>query len=83
MSPETPRLPLYNRALIDPAIAERLERNLGRLLLATRWLMAPFYVGLLASVVLLVIKFVQKFVVDLRSLLIDTATEHSERAAVC
>jgi len=62
-------------ALIDPALAERLERNLGRVLLATRWLMAPIYVGLLASVVLLAIKFVQKFGQGLRTLLTDSATE--------
>jgi uncharacterized protein (TIGR00645 family) len=70
-------VPENNRtgALIDPAIAERLERNLGRVLLATRWLMAPIYIGLLASVLLLAVKFVQKFVVGLRTLLIDSATE--------
>ena len=70
-------MPLSNRtsALIDPALAERLERNLGRVLLATRWLMAPIYVGLLASVVLLAIKFVQKFAQGLRTLLVDSATE--------
>jgi len=68
---------LNNRtgALIDPALAERLERNLGRILLATRWLMAPIYVGLLASVVLLAFKFVQKFAQGLRTLLADSATE--------
>jgi uncharacterized protein (TIGR00645 family) len=70
-------VPLSNRtgALIDPALADRLERNLGRVLLATRWLMAPIYVGLLASVVLLAIKFVQKFAVGLRTLLSDSVTE--------
>jgi uncharacterized protein (TIGR00645 family) len=70
-------VPLGNRtgALIDPALAERLERNLGRVLLATRWLMAPIYVGLLASVVLLAIKFVQKFFLGLHTLLSDSATE--------
>jgi len=75
--PDAPNVPLNNRtgALIDPALAERLERNLGRVLLATRWLMAPIYVGLLASVVLLAIKFVQKFALGLRTLLSDSATE--------
>lgn len=70
-------MPLSNRtsALIDPALAERLERNLGRVLLATRWLMAPIYVGLLASVVLLAFKFLQKFVLSLSTLLSDSATE--------
>jgi uncharacterized protein (TIGR00645 family) len=70
-------VPLSDRtgALIDSAIAERLERNLGRVLLATRWLMAPIYVGLLASVALLAVKFVQKFVAGLRTLLIDTPAQ--------
>jgi uncharacterized protein (TIGR00645 family) len=62
-------------ALIDPALAERLERNLGRVLLATRWLMAPIYVGLLAAVALLAFKFIQKFIEGLRTLITDSPTE--------
>src|SRR4051794_2659080 len=43
-------------------IEERVRRNLGRVMLATRWLMAPIYLGLLVALALVVIKFVQKLV---------------------
>lgn len=36
-----------------------LERSVERLIFASRWIMAPFYVGLCLSLVLLLIKFVQ------------------------
>jgi uncharacterized protein (TIGR00645 family) len=38
-----------------------LERLLERLLAGSRWLLAPFFVGLALSVVILLIKFVQEF----------------------
>lgn len=60
---------------VDDALAQRLERNLGRALLTTRWLLAPIYLGLLASVILLAIKFVQKFVQGVQGLLAISATE--------
>jgi uncharacterized protein (TIGR00645 family) len=37
------------------------ERLLERLLAGSRWLLAPFFVGLALSVVILLIKFVQEF----------------------
>jgi uncharacterized protein (TIGR00645 family) len=46
----------------DQDMQTRLTQGLGRAILATRWLMAPIYVGLLAALVLLAIKFVQKLV---------------------
>jgi uncharacterized protein (TIGR00645 family) len=61
--------------LIDSATLERLERNFGRALLTTRWLVAPIYLGLLASVVLLGVKFVQKFIEGVRHVLHVTTTE--------
>jgi uncharacterized protein (TIGR00645 family) len=60
---------------IDDALVARLERNLGRALLTTRWLLAPIYLGLLASVVLLAVKFVQKFVQGVHGLLAVSATD--------
>jgi uncharacterized protein (TIGR00645 family) len=63
------------KALIDDALAERLERNLGRVLFTTRWLMAPIYVGLLASLVLLAVKFIQKLIEAIRGFLPLSATE--------
>jgi uncharacterized protein (TIGR00645 family) len=43
-------------------LTERVSRNLGRLLFAARWIMAPIYFGLLISLLLLAVKFVQKAV---------------------
>jgi uncharacterized protein (TIGR00645 family) len=43
-------------------VEQRVRRNLGRGLFAARWIMAPIYLGLLLSLVLLVVKFVQKLV---------------------
>jgi uncharacterized protein (TIGR00645 family) len=43
-------------------LIERVSRNLGRLLFAARWIMAPIYLGLLVSLLLLAVKFVQKAV---------------------
>lgn len=37
-----------------------IERTLERGLFASRWLMAPFYVGLVAALALLLVKFVQE-----------------------
>lgn len=38
-----------------------VENQLERILAASRWLLAPFFVGLALSVVILLIKFVQEF----------------------
>jgi uncharacterized protein (TIGR00645 family) len=39
-----------------------IERSLERLLFASRWVLAPFYVGLALSLLLLLVKFVQELV---------------------
>ncbi|MCS7266934.1 MAG: TIGR00645 family protein [Geminicoccaceae bacterium] len=39
-----------------------MEKQLERLIFASRWLMAPFYVGLVAALALLLVKFVQELV---------------------
>lgn len=38
------------------------ERVLERLIFGSRWLLAPFYIGLVAAIALLLIKFVREFV---------------------
>ena len=43
-------------------LEERIRRNLGRVMFAARWIMAPIYVGLLVALGLVVVKFVQKLV---------------------
>ncbi len=45
-----------------PTIEQRVRRNLGRALFVARWLMVPFYVGLLGALGLLAFKFVQKLI---------------------
>jgi len=37
-----------------------VERSLERLIFASRWLMAPFYVGLVLALAMLLVKFVQE-----------------------
>ena len=41
---------------------KRLEHGLELLIFNSRWLLAPIYVGLVLSVLLLLVKFVQEFV---------------------
>ena len=53
----------------DRPAASWLARCLGRVMFATRWLMAPIYLGLLIALVLLVVKFAQKLVVLVPKLL--------------
>lgn len=45
------------------AIEARVARNLGRIMFAARWLMAPIYIGLLFALALVALKFVQRLVV--------------------
>lgn len=40
-----------------------VERQFERFIFASRWLMAPFYVGLIAALAVLMIKFVQEVVI--------------------
>jgi len=39
---------------------KRVEHGLERLMFASRWLMAPFYVGLIVALALLLVKFAQE-----------------------
>ena len=39
-----------------------LERNLERLIFASRWIMAPFYLGLVVSLGMLLVKFSQELI---------------------
>jgi len=39
-----------------------IERNLERLIFASRWIMAPFYLGLVVSLAMLLVKFMQELV---------------------
>ena len=39
-----------------------IERNLERLIFASRWIMAPFYLGLVVSLAMLLVKFMQELI---------------------
>jgi uncharacterized protein (TIGR00645 family) len=41
---------------------KRIEHGLERFMFGSRWLLAPFYVGLVAAIGLLLVKFVKEFV---------------------
>jgi uncharacterized protein (TIGR00645 family) len=43
-------------------LLERLELGLEALLFASRWLLAPFYLGLALSILVLLIKFIEEFI---------------------
>jgi Uncharacterized protein family, UPF0114 len=57
--------------LADAAIEERLRRNFGR----ARWFLAPIYFGLLATLLVLAVKFVQKLIELAGDFLYDSSTE--------
>ncbi|HUB15843.1 MAG TPA: YqhA family protein [Acetobacteraceae bacterium] len=59
----------------DPVVASWLTKCLGRVIFAARWLMAPIYFGLLVSLLLLVVKFVQKLVALVPKLLDMTSND--------
>lgn len=42
-------------------MSERIERLLEKGIFASRWLMAPFYIGLIGSLVILLFSFLQEF----------------------
>src|SRR5882672_6447653 len=48
--------------------ANAVERNLERGLFASRWLMAPFYVGLVIALVVLLVAFVRAIITELPDL---------------
>lgn len=39
-----------------------IERNLEKLIFASRWILAPFYLGLVVSLAMLLVKFVQELI---------------------
>jgi uncharacterized protein (TIGR00645 family) len=41
---------------------QKVEHALERFIFASRWLLAPFYVGLVAAIALLLLKFVKEFI---------------------
>jgi uncharacterized protein (TIGR00645 family) len=54
---------------------DRARRNLGQVMFIARWIMAPLYLGLLAGLVLIVVKFVQVLVRTVPALFAQTSNE--------
>ena len=48
----------------DEDLIERMRVNMGRAILAVRWLVAPLYLGLIGALLIDGIKFVQKLVLS-------------------
>lgn len=57
------------------SIEARVRRDVGRLMFAARWLMAPIYLGLLVVLALLAVKFVQKLVIAVPAVLGMTSND--------
>ncbi len=51
------------------AIETRIRHNMGRVMFAARWLVAPMYLGLLVVLALLTVKFVQQLVITVPGVL--------------
>lgn len=49
---------MANKKITVASITEPMEKAI----FAARWILAPFYVGLILTLILLLIKFVQEFV---------------------
>ena len=58
--PDTSR----QRLRSDEDLVERMRVNMGRAILAVRWLVAPLYLGLIGALLIDGIKFVQKLVLS-------------------
>jgi uncharacterized protein (TIGR00645 family) len=56
-------------------IEERVRRNAGRFMFTARWIMAPIYLGLLVALALIVVKFVQKLVQAVPTLMQESSNE--------
>ena len=46
----------------DHGLIKRIEELVEKLIFASRWVLAPFYIGLVLALVLLAFKFIQEFV---------------------
>ncbi|HET6236384.1 MAG TPA: YqhA family protein [Acetobacteraceae bacterium] len=57
------------------AIEARIRHNMGRAMLAARWLVAPIYLGLLVVLGLLTVKFVQQLVITVPGVLGMTSND--------
>ena len=57
------------------ALEARIRRNMGRVMFAARWLLAPVYLGLLVVLGLVAVKFVQKLLIAIPQVLGMTSND--------
>jgi uncharacterized protein (TIGR00645 family) len=60
---------------LPPDFEARLHANVGRMMFALRWIMAPFYVGLIVALLMLAVKFIQKIIAAVPVLLTQTGED--------
>ncbi len=48
----------------DHSLIKRIEELVEKLIFASRWILAPFYIGMVLALVLLAFKFIQEFVLS-------------------
>jgi len=53
----------------------RIRTNLGRVIFALRWIMVPFYVGLVGALLMLAVKFLQKLIATVPGLLDQSVSD--------
>ena len=56
-------------------VSERVKRGLGRVMFATRWIMAPIYLGMLLSLCLVAVKFAQTLFMAMPGILTMSSNE--------
>jgi uncharacterized protein (TIGR00645 family) len=54
---------------------ERIQANVARVVFALRWIMVPFYVGLIGALLMLAVKFVQKLIAAIPVLLTQSSED--------
>jgi uncharacterized protein (TIGR00645 family) len=70
---EPPASPISTHAI--QMLEARMRRNMGRVMFASRWLMAPVYLGLLAVLALVTVKFLQNLVLAVPMVLAMTTND--------
>lgn len=60
---------------LRPDFEERIHANVARVMLALRWIMVPFYVGLIGALLMLAVKFLQKLIAAVPVLLTQSSED--------
>jgi uncharacterized protein (TIGR00645 family) len=60
---------------LPPDFEDRIHANVARVMFALRWIMVPFYVGLIGALLMLAIKFIQKLIATIPVLLTQSGED--------